>query len=61
MITNNFLWLALGAALLLLGLFILTDLFDKLIDYVAYVLIVLGAVVMVGAAGYMIYLVNRRK
>lgn len=61
MTTNNFLWLALGAVLLLLGLFILTDLYDKLIDYVAYVLIVLGGVVMVGTAGYMIYLVNRRK
>ena len=36
MTTGNFLWLALGAVLLLLGLFILTDLYDKLIDYVAY-------------------------
>ena len=58
--TNNLLWLALGAVLLLLGLFILTDLYDKLIDYVAYVLIVLGGVVMVATVGYMIYLAKRR-
>lgn len=57
---SNLLWLALGLVLLLLGLFILTDLFDKLIDYVAYVLIVLGGVVIVGTTGYMIYLAKRR-
>ena len=52
MTKNDWLWVAIGVVQLLLGLFILTDLFDVLIEYVAYILIVLGVVVIVGTAIY---------
>jgi len=58
--TNNILWLALAALLLILGLFILTDLFDAIIDYVAYVLIVVGGVVIIARTAHMIYDAKRK-
>lgn len=61
MTANKFLWLAAGIIELLLGLFILTDLYDKLIDYVAYALIVLGALVILLTVTHMFGLWGKRE
>jgi len=59
--TANILRLVTGALLLVLGLFILTDLFEQIIDYVAYAMIGLGSLAILATLGYIVYLVRFRR
>lgn len=62
MTVQNFLWLAVGVVLVLFGWFVKSPSFDTLTDkYLWWILMAVGAVIIVATAGYMVYLVKKGK